>query len=547
METLAKYWKQSTKLQKQLAVFVFAAVMAWLLIGLRAAGPFASLELEEASVSSPAVVANDSLASGDSYVLFSSGSGNTVSHIQAEDYKDGGEGVAYHDTTPGNLDAGNCRNDDVDMVFSPEGCAIGYFEIGEWVEYQINASATGNYILSTSISEGPFLSSSFRFELDGSDAVGSIPVESTGDWDTYVTLQPGSIYLTAGDHTLRIVNEGGPMNIDWYELSGPGTVTATAGDPNTNPPPPTDSDGDGVPDSEDACPNEWGPASNNGCPETTPPPDPGDFPAFMSRPSSGLIYVANQSNVEISNKAIQGAGPEAGQIAIHLVNVNGAIIRDVDFADVRGGILIQNSQNVVIERARGRNIGKNGDIGSGGGNYVQYAESRGGAVRDSIFIGGETEDMISTWHTGGWGVGNELIIENNLLIGYLSDQPNARSWKSASGTCMILSDGGGSANSGHIHVRNNVCVNPGQVGIQFIDGPNLKAYNNVVIGETYYLNNQPFASWEGQPYGELYNNRHHYRKPDGSLTSGWFHVDTINSYDNILDTSLSSNDYPPPF
>ncbi|MDX1765740.1 MAG: right-handed parallel beta-helix repeat-containing protein, partial [Candidatus Saccharimonadales bacterium] len=48
------------------------------------------------------------------------------------------------------------------------------------------------------------------------------------------------------------------------ELSGPGAVTVTAGDPQ----PPADSDGDGIPDSEDNCPNEWGPASNGGCPET---------------------------------------------------------------------------------------------------------------------------------------------------------------------------------------------------------------------------------------------------------------------------------------
>jgi hypothetical protein len=36
---------------------------------------------------------------------------------------------------------------------------------------------------------------------------------------------------------------------------------------------PTDTDGDGVADSTDQCPTESGPASNNGCPVTTPPTD----------------------------------------------------------------------------------------------------------------------------------------------------------------------------------------------------------------------------------------------------------------------------------
>jgi F5/8 type C domain/Glycosyl hydrolases family 16/Thrombospondin type 3 repeat len=39
------------------------------------------------------------------------------------------------------------------------------------------------------------------------------------------------------------------------------------------PPPPSDADGDGVPDSSDQCPDEAGPASNNGCPVPPPPND----------------------------------------------------------------------------------------------------------------------------------------------------------------------------------------------------------------------------------------------------------------------------------
>ncbi|MDX1765494.1 MAG: hypothetical protein R3313_00920, partial [Candidatus Saccharimonadales bacterium] len=91
------FLKNASQRQKIIGAFIFASIMAWLLVGLRAAGPFSSLELEEAAVSSPAAVVSDSLASGGSYVVFGSGSGNVISRIQAEDYMDGGEGTAYHD------------------------------------------------------------------------------------------------------------------------------------------------------------------------------------------------------------------------------------------------------------------------------------------------------------------------------------------------------------------------------------------------------------------------------------------------------------------
>ncbi|MDX1765383.1 MAG: hypothetical protein R3313_00355 [Candidatus Saccharimonadales bacterium] len=70
VRAIAKYWENGSRLQKQIAVLVFAAVMTWLLVGLRAAGPFSSLELESGDVTAPAFLLNDSLASGGSYVRF---------------------------------------------------------------------------------------------------------------------------------------------------------------------------------------------------------------------------------------------------------------------------------------------------------------------------------------------------------------------------------------------------------------------------------------------------------------------------------------------
>ena len=50
-------------------------------------------------------------------------------------------------------------------------------------------------------------------------------------------------------------------------------VTTSTNGGSGGPPPPTDSDGDGVPDSSDACPNQYG-TQANGCPSGPPPPPP---------------------------------------------------------------------------------------------------------------------------------------------------------------------------------------------------------------------------------------------------------------------------------
>ncbi len=54
--------------------------------------------------------------------------------IEAEDYDAGGEGVAYHDTTPGN-EGGVYRLDDVDIepLTGSKGYNVGWIRPGEWL------------------------------------------------------------------------------------------------------------------------------------------------------------------------------------------------------------------------------------------------------------------------------------------------------------------------------------------------------------------------------------------------------------------------------
>jgi hypothetical protein len=267
-------------------------------------------------------------------------------------------------------------------------------------------------------------------------------------------------------------------------------------------------------------------------------PPPGGF--MTTYPVQGTpVYIDGGTDVEISNFSFDGGSRDnVNYIMLTLNGVNGAWIHHLDFQNVIGGMYLYNCSNVVVENCRGRNVG-DWTIGSGHSNYIQYAESYGGAVRNCTFLGGRTEDMLSTWHSGG------VTFEHNHVENYLVDQQYARSWVgSTSGTGTIMSDGMGAGGNGNVTVRYSTYLNCGQVGIQFIDGPNLHAYNNTLIQMPCPGSNQPYSSWEGFPVGSCHDNQARWYKPDGTPTNGWFHGDAqIDFYNNVWDESLEVADY----
>jgi hypothetical protein len=253
--------------------------------------------------------------------------------------------------------------------------------------------------------------------------------------------------------------------------------------------------------------------------------EPGEGVAFLSRPASDPIVRRGGSSVVIENVSIRGGTVDAPEgIGISIRDVHGSItIRDVDLADLIGGIYIDNSSGtLLIENVRSRNVG-DGTIGHGRSNHIQLAESSfSGAIRHNRFLGGRTEDMLSTWRSGGAGEGEELIIEHNRFQGLLSDTPTARAWTSASGTGVIVSDGPGSPKNGWIIVRNNTFLNPGQVAIQHIDGEGIQTLGNVIFSEQHENANNPMTSWAGNPRGMVRDNRYCWTKPDGTMAAPWF-------------------------
>ncbi|HOV67665.1 MAG TPA: carbohydrate-binding protein, partial [Methanoregulaceae archaeon] len=145
--------------------------------------------------------------------------------IEAEDYDVGGEGAAYHDTTPGNA-GGAYRQDDVDIerltgVATPN---VGWIRDGEWLSYTATVEAAGQYTMTARVAS-PNSGRSIALHVDGRSAA-TIAVPRTGSFTTWRTVAV-PVTLSAGTHTLRLTFAGDGQNLDWIAFATAGGVTTT--------------------------------------------------------------------------------------------------------------------------------------------------------------------------------------------------------------------------------------------------------------------------------------------------------------------------------
>lgn len=123
--------------------------------------------------------------------------------IEAEQFDEGGPGVAYYDTTPGNS-GGVFRSTDVDIEpASGGGYNVGWIDAGEWLRYTVNVSSGGGYTMQARVAS---LGAGGRFhvEANGANVTGSLAIPDTGGWQNWTTVS-ASVQLGAGQQTLRIV------------------------------------------------------------------------------------------------------------------------------------------------------------------------------------------------------------------------------------------------------------------------------------------------------------------------------------------------------
>src|SRR5216117_3761343 len=127
--------------------------------------------------------------------------------FEAENFDLGGEGVAYHDNTPGNQGGSYRLTEDVDIVVSSDalggGYVVNYFETGEWLAYTINVAASAQYNIEIRASS-EFANSAFHVEIDGQDVTGPIIVPNTGGWSAFQWVGKQGVPIAAGKDDLKI-------------------------------------------------------------------------------------------------------------------------------------------------------------------------------------------------------------------------------------------------------------------------------------------------------------------------------------------------------
>ena len=150
--------------------------------------------------------------------------------FEAEDFDEGGEGVAYHDATPAN-EGGAYRQTGVDVYRCTDGgCGhlVGWVKSGEWLRYTVEVATAGAYTFEARASNGA-AGGRFHVEVDGADVTGPLQMPNTGGTFVWQTVSKSGINLTAGRHVVRVVVEaeaagGWAGNFDWFKFS---TAAAT--------------------------------------------------------------------------------------------------------------------------------------------------------------------------------------------------------------------------------------------------------------------------------------------------------------------------------
>jgi len=131
--------------------------------------------------------------------------------FEAEDFDNGGEGVAYHDNVAGNAGGQYRTTESVDIIVTRDPAGGGYsvnnFETGEWMAYTVDIQAAGQYEIAIRTANGGATPTTFRVEIDGNNATGSVAVPPTGGWSVYQWVAKPGVSLPAGKHVLRLVSE----------------------------------------------------------------------------------------------------------------------------------------------------------------------------------------------------------------------------------------------------------------------------------------------------------------------------------------------------
>jgi Carbohydrate binding module (family 6) len=259
----------------------------------------------------------DAIASGGS-TPFGGVAAAVPGVIMAAAFDDGGEGVAYHDTTPGNA-GGEYRATDVDIQSTGDSSGeynVGWMKAGEWLSYTVNIASAGTYNATFRVA-APDVGATFHLEVQGADITGPLQIPNTGDYQAWQNVTK-VVTLPAGVARIQFV-----VDAPGVVVGNLRSITFTAASAPPPPPTPTvptipgvvnaadfDNDGEGV------SWHDTSPANNGGVYRSTSvdiePSSEGGYDVGWIAPGEWLNYTVNVSAAATYVVSLRVASPSGG-------------------------------------------------------------------------------------------------------------------------------------------------------------------------------------------------------------------------------------------
>ncbi|CAM9229006.1 unnamed protein product [Discosporangium mesarthrocarpum] len=191
-------------------------------------------------------------------------------YIEAEFFDRGGEGLAFHDASPGSNEGdGSLRpGEGVDIYEAhsnpSRGHYVGGWEEGEWLSFTATAEE-GYWDVLTSVASGERNNThTFRIILNSTECQataeelldrggldllgGSMSFDFTGSWEAFVPVVAMDVWVPAGTHRVVFCSEGSLFNLDYlriYDIESTPTPTTVPTPYPTPTPTPTENLGGG--------------------------------------------------------------------------------------------------------------------------------------------------------------------------------------------------------------------------------------------------------------------------------------------------------------
>ncbi len=140
--------------------------------------------------------------------------------IEAENYDQGGAGVAYQDNEEENL-TGFYRSEGVDIEPSQDidqSSSLGWFDNAEWLEYTVEPEP-GTYTISARVAAGAANPGDLRLVLDGR-LLTTFSTPDIGGPNLWTTLTATGITIPSGGlQVLQVEAVGDSTNLNWIEFT----------------------------------------------------------------------------------------------------------------------------------------------------------------------------------------------------------------------------------------------------------------------------------------------------------------------------------------